>query len=108
MLNPSRADALTGDLTIARCCGFAQARGVGGIVAVDLFAYMIQQRPPAPARPAPAHLHHVDPCLPGWQARKENREHQHDTAGPPPATPHARTRLPDPRPLPPAPDRASH
>jgi hypothetical protein len=40
MLNPSKAGALTGDLTISRCCGFAQAGGAGGIVAVNLFAYI--------------------------------------------------------------------
>lgn len=39
MLNPSKAGAFTGDLTITRCCGFAQAGGAGGIVAVNLFAW---------------------------------------------------------------------
>lgn len=39
MLNPSKADAMRNDLTITRCCGFAEAGGAGGIVVVNLYAW---------------------------------------------------------------------
>lgn len=39
MLNPSTADATQDDPTIRRCCGFAEAWGLGGIYVVNLFAF---------------------------------------------------------------------
>lgn len=39
MLNPSTADAAQDDPTIRRCCGFAEAWGLGGIYVVNLFAF---------------------------------------------------------------------
>ncbi len=39
MLNPSTADEVDDDNTIAKCCGFAQRMGFGGIAVVNLFAY---------------------------------------------------------------------
>jgi hypothetical protein len=38
-LNPSTAGEITNDHTITRCIGFAQRRGYGGIVMLNLFAY---------------------------------------------------------------------
>lgn len=39
MLNPSTADALEDDRTIARCCAWAHRLGFGGIVVINLFAW---------------------------------------------------------------------
>ena len=39
LLNPSTADAATDDRTIARCVGFAQSWGYGGIEIANLFAF---------------------------------------------------------------------
>lgn len=39
MLNPSTADANEDDATIRKCMGFARAKGYGGILVVNLYAY---------------------------------------------------------------------
>jgi hypothetical protein len=38
MLNPSTADAVQDDRTIAKCAGFAHREGMGGMEVVNLFA----------------------------------------------------------------------
>jgi hypothetical protein len=39
MLNPSVADAMQDDRTIARCQGFARREGYGGIMVLNLYAF---------------------------------------------------------------------
>jgi hypothetical protein len=57
LLNPSRADALRGDPTLARCISFARREGCGGLLLLNLFAVRSPQPTVMMAHPHPVGEH---------------------------------------------------